>query len=110
MIEMQQVKDTTTAAGALLTHPLTMLVLGVVANQLNALSAASKEAGEPISPVQYVKDKPYRCVLSLVGAVIGYGVLIDTGQLTAVAAVGVGFAGAEVINWVSDWTRRKMGR
>ncbi len=78
-------------------HPLAMLVYGMAANLVAALAEASAAAGKPVDPRAYVRGRPYRVALGAIAGLAGYGALADTGQLTGVAAFGVGYMGSDAL-------------
>lgn len=58
----------------LLSNPMMWLygLLGQFALQLGNLSTSRKKI---ISPWQYIKERPYKCVLSVIGGILGYSML-----------------------------------
>jgi hypothetical protein len=87
--------------GAAIGHPLAMLLYGMAANLLAALAQASTK-GKPVNPIRFVAERPYRIALGVVAGLAGYGALDSTGQLTAVAAFGVGYMGTDVLQRIAD--------
>ncbi len=78
------------------------LALGLLANLLGALKAASNSAGGPVHPIAWARKRPYRLACGLVGGVAGFVVLWSTGQLTPVAAFGCGYMGSDVIDKIAS--------
>ena len=97
-------------ATAVIAHPLAMLAYGMAANLLAALGEASRQQGRPINPWAFISARPYRVVLGIVAGLAGYGALISTGQLSGVAAFGVGYMGTDVLQRLADSAGAKVTR
>lgn len=50
-----------------------------------------RAAGEPVGLVEYVKGRPYRTMLGLAGSAAAMGYLIESGDVTAMGALAVGY-------------------
>jgi len=93
----------------IIAHPLAMLIYGMAAQLLAALAEASRP-GKPVHPITYVRERPYRIALGLVAGVAGYGALASTGQLTAVAAFGVGYMGSDALQKLASAAGNRFAR
>ena len=83
-----------------MTEPL-MLILGVLAHFFKAL-AQIRVNGHPINPIKYWLDHPYHSALTVIGAIVGYVALMETGQLTAINAFGIGFMANSVADVIGS--------
>lgn len=83
-------------------HPFAMLLYGMVANMLGILEDASSQQKEPVHPVEFFRRRPYRFALGIIAGLAGYGALADTGQLTAIAAFGVGYMGVDALSKIAN--------
>lgn len=68
-----------------------MVILGLLTHFLKDLIRIKQEEGAPPNIIKYWKDNPYQTLLSIVGALSGYFALLETGQLTALTAFGIGY-------------------
>lgn len=57
---------------------------------------------------QYVMMRPYKTMLALCGSIVGYLMLYDTGQLTLVAAMGVGYMADSVFEVTESRVKDKL--
>lgn len=85
-----------------LAQPLAMLFYGGAAHLLSCLAEASAKQGSRVTPLAYIRNRPYRVALGLIGSLAGYGALSSTGQLTAVAAFGVGYMADNALSKIAD--------
>jgi len=75
-------------------HPFTMMVLGLLTHFAVELAELTSKEGRVIHPLTYIKSRPYRAFVSGVGALLGYGMLIDTLPADAIhsyMAFGAGY-------------------
>lgn len=84
------------------------LILGILANFVGCLASASKSAGGPVNPIKWIKKRPYRVAMAVIGAVAGFIVLFTTGQLTAVAAFASGYLGSDVVDKIADASENRF--
>lgn len=68
-----------------------MIVLGLMTHFLKDLIRIKNETGSPPNLIKYWKDNPYQTLLSIVSGAAGYFALMETGQLTALTAFGIGY-------------------
>lgn len=68
-----------------------MLVLGLVAHFLKDFARIRKETGRNPSIMRYWRDNPHQSLLSVVSAVAGFIVLLETKELTSVTAFMLGY-------------------
>ncbi len=86
-----------------------MCFLGWASHHLSVLAEMSQSAGEIISPVAYAKRRPYKLALSIIGTVIGYAILYELGEVTALTAIGVGYMADSSVDRFGKITARKLG-
>jgi len=67
-----------------------MCILGVITHYLMEFMDERAKSAE-FSPFTYLADRPYRSLLSIVGAAVGFLVLDSTGQLSMVTAFAAGY-------------------
>lgn len=84
-----------TVTGIILS-PVVMMLLGAFAHLL-ANVVRLRSSGEDYGLRSYIRSRPYTVTLNVVGALIATALLHDSGQLTPMAAVGVGYAGDSVL-------------
>lgn len=80
----------------------TMLILGFMAHHLTVLTDLKLVKGKDIGFSWYVKERPIKLVLSLIGAIVGYITLDHYGELSVVTSFGVGF--------ISDSVTDRLGK
>lgn len=74
-----------------------MILLGVAMAALGHLIHLLKKVvelragGERIGLVEYVKGRPYRTMLGVAGSAAAMGYLIESGDVTAMGALAVGY-------------------
>lgn len=86
---------------------LTVMLLGHVAHNLKAV-VQLREADKTVTLSSYVSQRPYKTGLALCGSLVGYIMLADTGQLTLVAAMGVGYMADSVFDMTASKTRSQF--
>ena len=95
-----------------------LIVLGLLSHMLSDMIEASRALGQPIHPLKFVKERPYRLVLSAIGAFVGYAFFINDLQkqvdaelyLSAYAtALGIGYASDSLINKAANIAQSKIG-
>lgn len=79
-----------------------LCLCGWLGHHLSILAQMSQDRGAVVTPACYVRERPYRFALSVVGTLAGFGVLAVEGQLSALDAVGVG--------WVADSVFHRAGK
>lgn len=93
---------------AMITSPEFLCCLGLIAHQLSILAEMSQADGKMITPLAYIKRRPYKFSLSVIGAIVGYVVLLQLGELTPITAFGVGYIANDSIDRVGKITAVKM--
>jgi len=86
---------------------LSIMALGHLAHTLKAV-VQLREADKTLTLRKYVNQRPYKTGLALCGSLIGYVMLADTGQLTLVAAMGVGYMADSVFDVAANKTRTQL--
>mgnify|MGYP003138621957 CR=1 FL=1 len=86
---------------------LSIMALGHLAHTLKAVIQI-READKTLTLRKYVNQRPYKTGLALCGSLIGYVMLADTGQLTLVAAMGVGYMADSVFDVAANKTRTQL--
>lgn len=82
--------------------------LGLLTHQLTILAEMSQARGVRVSPFDYMRERPYKLSLSIIGAVIGYIVLQQSGELTLITSYGIGYMANDSIDRVGKMTSMKM--
>lgn len=82
--------------------------LGLIAHQLTILAEMSQAHGSLVTPYDYIKKRPYKFSLSVIGAIVGYMVLQQMGELTLLTAFGVGYIANDSIDRAGKLTAAKM--
>jgi len=102
---------------AIIFHPLFMLILGILTHFAFELGEITARSGVVANPLDYVKQRPYRTFLSIVGALLGYALLLDTippqtisEYRMAAMTFGVGFLADSSIKSVSNMARGAITR
>lgn len=70
---------------------LLMLLMGLAAHFIKDMARIRKETGRLITPRDYWLMYPYQSLLCIIGAVAGYLIMYETGQLSGVNAFGIGY-------------------
>ncbi|QFS86638.1 MULTISPECIES: hypothetical protein [unclassified Marinobacter] len=86
---------------------LSIMALGHMAHTLKAV-VQIREADKTMTLRKYIAERPYKTGLSVAGSLIGYVMLADTGQLTLVAAMGVGYMADSVFDVAANKTRTQI--
>lgn len=86
---------------------LSIMFLGHLSHVLKVVIQL-RETDRTMSLRQYIKDRPYKTVLALCGSVVGYLILSDTGQLTMVGAMAVGYMADSVFDVAANKTRMQL--
>jgi len=86
---------------------LSIMALGHMAHTLKAV-VQLREADRSMTLGAYIRQRPYKTALALCGSLIGYVMLADTGQLTMVAALGVGYMADSVFEVTANKTRTQL--
>ncbi|KAA0014417.1 hypothetical protein F0A17_01850 [Billgrantia pellis] len=84
--------------------PLAMLLLGHGAHLLKKLIEV-RQQGNEISLAQFLRLRPYKSALALLGSVAGYLLLAEHGAPSLVAAFGVGYAADSMLEVVGARAR-----
>lgn len=76
---------------ALLTHPFFVLWLGVLSHLLKEFIRIKKEESSYIGFKTYFLSYPYQTALTVIGALVGFVILIETNQLSVINAFTIGY-------------------
>lgn len=87
--------------------PMSMMWLGQACHILKTV-VELRDRGEQIGLGGFVRSRPYKTALGLLGGLAGYLLLYDTNQLTLVAAFGVGYMADSVLDAVGRTTQRRL--
>lgn len=77
-------------------NPLPLMLAGALAHLL-ANVARERANGKMTTLRSYIQSRPYSSVLNVLGALIAVLILYDSGQLTPLAAVTIGYTGDSVL-------------
>lgn len=97
----------------LLFHPFTMMLLGLMSHFAVELAELTTKNGTVTNPITYIKSRPYRIFVSGVGALLGYGMLIDTLPADAIhsyMAFGAGYLADSGAKSAANIARNTMER
>ena len=98
---------------------LISVILGLLMHILGDMAEISTTQGKPIHPIQFLKTRPYRIALSVIGAIMGYLIFMNDLQKqidaelyqTAYAtAVGIGYAADSLINKAANIAKNRMDK
>lgn len=94
-------------AEILATHalPLLALLVGHATQVLMAL-VTQRKAGRDIGLAAYIRSRPYSSAIAVLGSIGGYLMLVDTSQLSVVAAWGMGYAADNMVKTLADRSER----
>lgn len=87
---------------------LSMLILGLLSHFLKDFIKIKKDTGKMVNPLTYWKENPYQTLLSTIGAVSGYFALMETAQLTALTAFGIGYMANSVADMLGQRSLNKI--
>lgn len=88
--------------------PEFLCVLGLLAHQMMILAEMSQASGQVIWPQDYIRKRPYKFGLSIIGTIVGYAALMDSGQITSLTAFGVGVVANDIIDRIGKITAAKI--
>ena len=86
----------------------TLCFLGLLTHQLTILAEMSQSRKTRVTPFDYMRERPYKLSLSIIGAIIGYIVLQQMGELTLITAYGVGYMANDSIDRVGKMTSMRI--
>ncbi len=84
-----------------------MLLLGLATHFLKAL-LQMKLAGNHLTPIEYWRGHPYQSGLAVVGAVVGFVALYESGNLTSINAFGIGYMANSVADVLGGRAQGKL--
>ena len=96
-----------------------LVVLGSIAHIVGDMIEASKLAGTPVHPIVFLKSRPYRTIMSLIGASIGYIMLMhdldkqvqaELYQSAYALAFGIGYAADSMINKAANIAEQQVNK
>lgn len=79
--------------------PLTMLAAGLLAHLLKKFIEVRQQL-EALTLVAYLKARPYKTAMSVIGAGVGYLLIAEPSTPSLVAAFGVGYAADSMLEVV----------
>ena len=85
-----------------------MCTLGLMTHQIAILAEMSQARGCTVWPQDYVKDRPYKFALAVIGAMVGYIILYELEQLTMLTAFGIGAAANDSIDRAGSMSVSKI--
>lgn len=90
-----------------LTHPLFMLLVGLLGNLLLTLRDSGK--GEKIErPIKWISAHPWRSTIGVLGALAAAGFLEGIGQFNAATALVAGMAGPQFLDLLARHSEDRM--
>ena len=98
---------------------ISLVVLGWLVHVLGDLIEASKQNGGPINPVTFIKSKPYRTLMSIIGAALGFLMLMhdlnvqvknELFQSAYATAFGLGYAADSIINKAANIAQQRIDK
>jgi len=102
---------------AIIFHPFFMLTLGLMTHFAFELGEITATTGKVASPIQYIKERPYRIFMSVVGALVAYAILLDTippetinQYRMAIMAFGAGYIADSGVKSAANITRGAIQR
>ena len=86
------------------TYPYFALWLGVFAHLVWVLAEVSAKVGRYVSPITFARRRPYRLLLSIVGAQAGYGIAYSQSAdgISYEVAFGIGVGAEFVVDRVAS--------
>lgn len=69
---------------------ISMAVLGHLIHLLKKVVEA-RASGQRIGLIEYIKERPYRTAMGMAGSAAAMGYLFDSGDVTAMTALGIGY-------------------
>lgn len=81
-------------------NPLVLMFLGLLGNFFKNLLAL-KDRGINHTPLSYIKENPYRVIVSIIGILIGYSLLVEFDQLTTLNALSIGYMSHSVLDFLT---------
>lgn len=94
---------------SVLSHPLVMLLIGILISLITVLMDESAKEGKPIKPKDHFKAHPYRTALSIFAGLAVFGALMSQGPVDGLTALVVGYAGADVLSRLVSTTTNRIG-
>lgn len=85
-----------------------MLWFGVALHLIKELARIKNEEGVIITPKAYIMNHPYQSTLMIMGALIGYVILLETNQLTAINALMYGYISDSIIDIMGKRASEKV--
>jgi len=76
-------------------NEILLCALGLLANLISVLSEMSAARKTFVSPLAYIRERPYKVVMAIIGAVIGYVVLMQINELSMLTAFGAGYISSD---------------
>lgn len=86
-----------------------MLLLGLATHYLLILSDMSSSRDKAVSPVAYLKERPYKAALSAIGAVVAYS-MIAGNEVEPYIVFGCGYMANDALDRIGSITAKRMQR
>lgn len=91
----------------ILSHPV-MLILGLLTHFLMILSEMSTARKTVVTPLGYLKEKPYKAALSVIGSIVAYS-LLDP-DVESYVVFGAGYMANDALDRIGTITNKSMTR
>ena len=91
----------------ILSHPV-MLILGLLTHFLMILSEMSTARKQMVTPWGYMKEKPYKAALSVIGSIVAYSLLPVDAEPYVV--FGAGYMANDALDRLGSITNKSMTR
>jgi len=85
-----------------------MLILGLLTHFLMILSEMSSARKTLVTPWEYVKEKPYKAALSVIGSIVAYSLL--PAEAEAYVVFGAGYMANDALDRLGTITNKSMTR
>jgi len=96
-----------------------LCILGLLTHVLGDLIEASQAKGSPVSCVTFLKSRPYRTLMSIIGTTLGFLMLMHDLQVQVTAELyqsayatsfGIGYAADSLINKAANIAQQKVDK
>lgn len=95
-----------------MTSPAGMLFLGLLSHILKDMLRVRIEGGKgaSIGPVEYFRAYPIQTILAAIGALVGYAILDEMGELSRATAFTAGYMANSFADMMGKRTANRFGR
>jgi len=91
----------------ILSHP-SMLILGLLTHFLMILMEMSTARKRTVTPWEFIKEKPYKAALSVIGSIVAYSLLPSEAEPYVV--FGAGYMANDALDRLGTITNKSMTR